>query len=325
LVPSPGLAPQRPLIPIDDRRVRGYTPLDLLTGAYLGLTVLLLLFGWRRIPSGGSLLLVHFGIFLSVLLLAALPRRGHPLLTFLRDTYPFWGLPLFYEDVGRLHRILHAGLHDATVLRWEHALFGLFPSVWLRAWIPIDLLDSTLHVCYLTYLTLVPIFGLRLYFRGREGVCRVFATTLLLTLLTCFLLFLSFPVAGPHFAFIQDGSGFGPFSRFIHRILAEGPGRGTAFPSSPVAASLVVFWMTCRHQRSWIPWTGILSAATFFGVVYCGLHYGVDVLAGLVIGAVCSILGPRLHRALSRWTTVPTPGNRVSARWDRWAGRFHRG
>ena len=317
MVPGPGLAPQRPLISIEDRRGRGYTPLDLLTGAYLALTLLLLLLGWRRIPNGGSLLLIHFGVLLLVLLLGALPRRGPLLLMFLRDTYPLWALPLFYGDVGRLHRIFHAGLHDAVVLKWEHAVFGLFPSVWLRIWIPSDLLEGLLHLCYLAYLALVPILGLRFYLRGGEEICRRFATTIMLTFFTCYLFYISFPVAGPHYAFIDEG--LGSSARLVHRILAEGAGRGTAFPSSPAAVSLAVLWMTCRHERSLIPWIGILTAATLFGVVYCSLHYGIDVLAGLAIGAVCCIFGPRLHCALSGWTTIPIP--RLSRLVDRWTAR----
>ncbi len=311
MVSDPGLAPHQELIPVKAPPRRGYTPLDLMTGAYFGLTVLLLLFGWRRIPSGGGLLLLHFGIFLSIILLGALPLRGNAFFMFFRDTYPLWGLPFFYRDVGMLNHIFHSGFRDAVVLKWEQALFGLFPSVWLRIWFPSTLLVELLHLSYVAYYALIPILGFRLYLRGREELCRVFATTVMLTFFTCYLIFILFPVAGPYYVFIQNDAGTGLFPRIVHGILAGGASRGTAFPSSHVAGALTVLWMTCRFERPLIPLIGILSAGIFFGVVYCGFHYGIDVIAGLGIGTLGSLLGPKLHRTLLRWTRIP-PG-RLSA------------
>jgi membrane-associated phospholipid phosphatase len=276
-----------------------------MTGAYFGLTVILLLFGWQRIPNGGGLLLLHLGIFLSILLLGALPLRGHAFFMFFRDTYPLWGLPFFYRDVGMLNHILHSGFRDAVVLKWEQALFGLFPSVWLRIWFPSTLLVELLHLSYVAYYALIPIVGFRLYLRGREELCRVFATTVMLTFFTCYLIFILFPVAGPYYVFIQNGAGTGLFPRIVHGILAGGASRGTAFPSSHVAGALTVLWMTCRFERPLIPLIGVLSAGIFFGVVYCGFHYGIDVIAGLGIGTLGSLLGPKLHRTLLRWTRIP--------------------
>jgi len=303
VVPGSRLATQRPVIPIEDPRLRGYTPLDLITGAYFALTVLLLLFGWRRIPHGGGLLMVHFGTFLGILLLGSIPRRGHILLMFFRDTYPLWGLPLLYRDVGLLNRILHAGFYDRIVLRWELAIFGLFPSVWMRVWFPNAALDEWLHFSYLSYYSLVPILGLWLYLHGREELCRVFATTMMLTFFTCYVAFILFPVAGPHYVFIQEG-GKGLFARAVRAVLYGGASRGTAFPSSHVAGAVAVFLMSCRFERRLAPLFGVLGAGILLGVVYCGFHYGIDALSGLAIGVVCGLLGPWLHRALLRWTRL---------------------
>jgi membrane-associated phospholipid phosphatase len=297
------LAAQRPLIPIEDPRLRGYTPVDLITGVYLALTVLLLLFGWRRIPHGGGVLLVHIGVFLSILLLGFIPRRGHILLMFFRDTYPLWGLPLLYRDVGLINRVLHKGFYDTIVLRWEHSFFGLFPSVWLRVWFPNATLDEFFHFSYLSYYTLVPTLGFWFYLHGREELCRVFATTMMLTFITCYLAFILFPVAGPHYVFVQEG-GKGPFARIVRAMLYGGASRGTAFPSSHVAGAVAVFLTSCRFERPLAPLFGILGAGIFFGVVYCGLHYGVDALAGLAVGMIGALLGPRLHRTLLRQTRL---------------------
>jgi hypothetical protein len=67
-----------------------------------------------------------------------------------------------------------------------------------------------------------------------------------------------------------------------------------------VAGALAVLWMTARFERPLLPLMGTLFAGIFFGVVYGGFHYGVDAIAGLVLGTACSLAGPKVHSLLLR-------------------------
>jgi membrane-associated phospholipid phosphatase len=295
------MAAQR-IIPIEHPRLRGYNPLDWLTLGYFALTGAMLAFGHSRIPHGSDYLVLHIGIVLAITMLGFVPRRGHILVMFFRDTYPMWCLPFLYKEVGVLDRVIWPGrFFDSTVLGWEKGLFGLFPSLYLHEWFPNHYLSEFFHFSYFGYYFLVPILGFWLYLRGREEVCRVFGTTVMLTFFTCYLIFILFPVAGPWYVFIHDGppvTGF--FATLVHNILSSGASRGAAFPSSHVAGALTVLWMTARFERPLLPLMGTLFMGIFIGVVYGGFHYGVDALGGFVLGALCSLAGPRVHSWLLR-------------------------
>ena len=294
------MAARRSVIPIEHPRLRGYTPLDLVTGGYFAITAIILAVRHDRIPHGTHYLLLHIAILAAIALLGFIPRRGHVLLMFLRDSYTLWALPLLYKEVGILNRLVWPRFFDSIVLGWEHGLFGVFPSLFLRSWLPNRLLDEFLHFSYLTYYGLVPILGFWLYLRGREELCRVFATTVMVTFFSCYLMFIFFPVAGPYYVFVQDKIGSGIFPPIVHRVLASGASRGAAFPSSHVAGAVAVLWMAARFERPLVPLLGTLCAGIFFGTVYGGFHYGVDALAGLGVGVLCSLAGPGIHSWLLR-------------------------
>jgi membrane-associated phospholipid phosphatase len=94
----------------------------------------------------------------------------------------------------------------------------------------------------------------------------------------------------------------------VLHLLAAGSSRGTAFPSSHVAASVVASLCALRFQRP----LGVAVAASTVGLalgtVYGGFHYAVDALAGGIVGFAAWGTANALWRALS------TPGaQRASA------------
>jgi membrane-associated phospholipid phosphatase len=58
--------------------------------------------------------------------------------------------------------------------------------------------------------------------------------------------------------------------------------------------------MTLRFERELSLLMGTLAGGIFLGTVYGGFHYGVDALAGLVVGIALSLVGPALHSVLLR-------------------------
>ena len=288
------------MIPIEHPRLRGYNPIDIITGVYLTLTGIILAIGYGRVPHGSSYLLVHILAVAGIALLRFVPRRGNVLLMFIRDTYPLWALPLFYKEVAVLDRLIWSGFFDSTVMGWEKAIFGLYPSLYLREWMPNRFLNEFLHFSYLAYYLLVPILGLWLYLRGREELCRVFGTTMLLTFFVCYLIYIFFPVAGPYYVFPRPGTDSGFFPPLVHRILESGASRGAAFPSSHVAASIAVFCMSARFDRRLMGLFGVVAAGILVGTVYGGFHYAVDALAGGALGLLLALVGPRFHSFLLR-------------------------
>ena len=200
-----------------------------------------------------------------------------------------WLIP----GVGRPHS-------DAMVAGWEQSLFPSNPSV---TWAPGTQslpLSELLHAAYLAYYAMVFVPPLLLYARGRRDA---FARTLLaLTIVyaACFLTYLVFPVDGPRFLLGPAAAPDGPIRRMTVALLAHGSSRGTAFPSSHVAASVVASLCALQFQRR----TGILLAVITMllaaGTVYGGFHYAIDAVAGMVTGLLAWALASVIWNSLSR-------------------------
>ena len=73
---------------------------------------------------------------------------------------------------------------------------------------------------------------------------------------------------------------------YVHRMLHKGSSWGTAFPSSHVAYSVVIWLMAWRHQR-FMFWVYLfLVPALTLGAVYGGFHYAIDALAGTILAVI---------------------------------------
>lgn len=226
----------------------------------------------------------------------------------LRDWLPLLLGPFLYVEmrwlivgVGRPHG-------DALVVSWEHALFRGDPSAtWARA-MPVPALSELLHLAYASYYLLIYLPPVWLYARGKR---REFAVTLLALTLTygvCFAFYLLFPVDGPRYLVGPAAAPEGPVRTFVLHLLAAGSSRGTAFPSSHVAASIVASLCALRFARPVGIVVALLTAGLMLGTVYGGFHYGVDVLAGIVVAGVSWTAALTLCRAIS-----PPGAQRASA------------
>lgn len=97
------------------------------------------------------------------------------------------------------------------------------------------------------------------------------------------------------------------------RTMAQASGPGYSLPSGHTQGALTFFGtltMTLRRARGWA-WLGALVLASAIGVsrIYAGLHWPVDVLLGLALGAVFSTLG----WLLGKWWTYRNYA--YSVRW----------
>lgn len=211
----------------------------------------------------------------------------------LHDTYPIILLVLFYSEID----ILNAGgvvIHDPTVQGWELALFGeqLSQTLW-RDHFPSRLASAVLHASYWSYygLLLLPVA----WFAIRKDWLSLHRTMYLviLTLLICYLTFLTWPVVGPYYAFARPDAWFldnGP-ARLVYATLASGSSYGAAFPSSHVAATIAATSGAWRGDRR-LGYAMLLPMLLLIvSVVYCQMHYGIDALTGMGVGALAWWLG----------------------------------
>jgi membrane-associated phospholipid phosphatase len=260
---------------------------------------------WRFASASGTrvALVTHLAMLgYTLALLSARNAGARPALDWLTLTVG----PLMYVEmrwiiggVGLPHR-------DGVVTAWEHALFPSNPSATLAlSWHSLAVSEA-LHLAYGAYYLLVYVPPIILYARGRRDA--FVATALALTVVygSCFIAYALFPVDGPRYLVGPAAAPDGPMRRLVLALLEQGSSRGTAFPSSHVAASVVATLCALRHQRPVGIAVAVTAAALTVATVYGGFHYAVDALVGVFLGGLSWLVSAALWRAASRGVQTAT-------------------
>ncbi len=267
---------------------------DLLLAGYLVVVSFVALARAPEQPGCWWLLAAHalFGVLLYLVTRAGLGPVGRTI----RELYPLLLLVGLYSELDVLNGAGAIRIHDATVQRWELAIFGAQLSTeWWRA-MPSRFWSAVLHAAYLSYYLIVVAPAFYFVWRRDLEALRHFVLVVMTTFVACYLAFIFFPVAGPYYVFPRPDAWFtdNSFARMVYNTLATGSSYGAAFPSSHVAAAVAAVFSATRGSRG-LAWALALPTALLtVAVVYCQLHYGVDAVAGLLVGAVVAA-------AVERW------------------------
>lgn len=292
------------------RTLAAAQPFDLLFMGYVAFSGLLILaFGWKLSPGLWlGLTATHVGILAAAAWWARRPRRHPSLAGFVRDAYPFLFIVFLYWELRYLATLFSGGYYDPLILRLEEALFGEQLAMTVSQRLPHLWLSEVMHFFYGIYWALLPMGALALYFRGRIDGFRELVFVELVVFFGCYLFFIFFPVAGPHYEFPVIGGELaeGPMYRFVHWVLEDGGSKGAAFPSSHVAVAVAILLVAWRHDRA--VWLGMLPLVVglTLATVYGRFHYGIDALSGVIAAVVLVAVARRLRRWLERVRPVGT-------------------
>jgi len=277
---------------------RGPLAVDYLTQAYLAATAVVALSSLTGV--GLAIALAHVALIGLVAWVAALPLPRHRLVLFFRLFYPVALTPILYLELAPLNQLHFTGYFDATVMHWEQLVFGTqlamaFSESYGRLWF-----SEMLHLGYFSYYFIVPGAAATAYLlKGPRALERA-SFTIALAFFVCYLCFSVFPVAGPRYDFptiAGDGSN-GHVYALVHTILESGSSKGTAFPSSHVAATMSAWFATGRESKRvfWI--MAPFAVSLTLGTVYGRFHYGIDATIGLVVAISAYLITPWLMRRL---------------------------
>jgi len=273
--------------------------------AYLGFTTVVGLIRLRSEPAIAWVLVANLLVAVLVLVFLAASNRMGPAGLSLRELYPLLLLTALYPAIDILNRFGGISTYDVMVQGWDRNLFGGQVS---RTWWqtePSIFWSTVFHAAYLAYYPIVAAPVLVFLGSGRLSDVRRSVAWLLATFLLCYAVFLLFPVAGPYYEFSRPAAWFiaNAPARLVYATLGQGSAYGAAFPSSHVAATVVATAAAFRGSTrlGWI----LLGPAVLLvvGVVYCQMHYGVDALAGVLVGSGVVIAGTRLDQRQG-----PAPG-----------------
>jgi len=246
-----------------------------------------------RLPENPACWWLLGAHLLTVVLILLLQRPGlGPVGRVVREVYPIVLLVLFYSELDILNGV-SVQTHDPAIQRLEMAVFGEQVSRTLWRQFPSVVASTVLHAVYWSYylLLLAPVA----WFAGRQDwfALRRTVFVVIITLLVCYLVFLAYPVAGPYYEFARPDAWFldNAPARLVYATLASGSSFGAAFPSSHVAATIAATSGAWRGDRRLGSLMLPLAALLTLSVVYCQMHYGIDAVTGVLVGAAAWWMG----------------------------------
>jgi membrane-associated phospholipid phosphatase len=219
----------------------------------------------------------------------------------LRDIYPLIFILAFWTELDFVRRLLHDSNFDRVIGGLDLALFGVhLNQVWLPA-MPWLWFSEIMHFAYFSYYLAVIVPLLYMAFRGSPEMKRDMTFRVMLVYLACFVIYIAFPVDGPHFLsqHYEGAHQAGFFYQLDQMLQGQGDALGCSFPSSHVAATTTMAYLGFR----WLSKTAAtLLALSALGVAlstfYAQHHYAIDALAGITLALWLQLL---VAPALIRW------------------------
>lgn len=246
---------------------------------------------WGRVAAAPAHAAFNAGVIGIVLWLGRLRRcrpkeRSYALLSL---WHPLVLYAFLYHQTGLLNRILVPEFLDPLFLRADVAVFGALPAVYLQQALRGPFADELLHFAYLSYYPVIVVVSV-LLFRKSPGLFQRFVFQLSALFYLCYAVYVFLPVEGPLAERGLVFQGTGLFERIVDFLYAKGENPGAAFPSSHVAVALLVALWGGTH----FPRLKLLLLVQFVllstSAVYGSFHYGVDIIAGVLVGAGMVVL-----------------------------------
>ncbi len=215
-----------------------------------------------------------------------------------RDWFPLVLILLVYGNFHDLTHLIHPETVDATLQRADQAVFGFQPALVMQA-ITRPWLTEYMTFAYALFFVFPAILLVRLYARGDLLAFR----ELSLALSLCFYLglvgYLTVPAIGPRYTMDFDVplTGYWMTDACARMWLAIEKVQTDCFPSLHTAVSTISLVYFAR-LRAWRFGRAILVLVTplvislWMSTIYLRYHYGVDVLAGWALAALCVTVAP---------------------------------
>ncbi|HAR36892.1 MAG TPA: hypothetical protein DCR87_08370 [Acidobacteria bacterium] len=246
------------------------------------------------IRGGSSIYLVPLSLIV-ILLYLWLPRgrqkyQGQPPIFFLLSAWSLAGYAYLYKLTGALVNLLSSGWQDELLARLDRFIFGFSPNLavvsYQRPW-----LTELMMLAYMAYLPLVVWLAYQLFRQRGQEELQGYTLSLGLAYLTCFIIFILMPAASPRFYF----ENLPPLSGLLLRKLMQlvevsAQYRGGSFPSAHCAAGTVMMFFAWKAGKKVFLVVTPLILLFFLSTIYGQYHYGVDVLAGVLVGLLANLV-----------------------------------
>lgn len=268
-----------------------FKPVDIVSIAFIGLLAGLTVIFYPNIPHWQWLLARYMMLILAIVVTAWYVGTSHTLKSavYIHTFLPALIVPVVFDSLGDLIPWISPHVLDDILIKADHALFGLHPTVWLERFIHPGL-TILFQIAYITYYPMAIVLGIVLVSKGRMKEFDEAIFGIILCFYLSYIGYILVPALGPRFALAHvqtRGLEAGPFVLAIQETLNALENTKTdAFPSGHTAIALMTLYYSWKFREKTltallIPTVSLLILST----VYLRYHYVIDVIAGILLMA----------------------------------------
>jgi membrane-associated phospholipid phosphatase len=284
---------------------------DFLSLSFIGLLSILTAFFIPSLASQFKLLTNYFLLAAAITALALYRKRSTTMQTgfYLHTALTVITILTIFNSLGDLIPSIWTHTSDDVLIRIDHTLFGVYPTVWMERLISPPL-TALLQGAYISYYFMPISLGVVLIAKKKHDEFEDALFGIVLCFYLSYIGYLLVPAVGPRFTLdhLQTTDlKAGPFIQEIQSVLNGLEHNKTdAFPSGHTAIALMTLYYAWKKKEKAL--SAVLLPAVLgliFSTVYLRYHYGIDVLAGIALTVLTIYLAPKLSTHLSRASGHP--------------------
>ena len=225
----------------------------------------------------------------------------------------YGSVQLSYFFLGGLLPILNDRMLDTELYELDLALFGFEPALAMDAWVT-SLTTEWFAFFYFTYFFILALHVIPVLFGTRnQQLLGEFTLGMMLVFCIGHVGYMLVPGYGPYWALADQFSTplpSGLWSDIVMVTVASGGSQLDIFPSLHTAAPTFITLFSFRYRRllpfryTWIP-VAFVTANIICATMFLRWHYVIDVVIGLILATLVSVLAARLtDRELARRTAA---------------------
>jgi membrane-associated phospholipid phosphatase len=279
---------------------------DLLSLSFIGLLGILTVFFLPSLASWGKLLATYCLIAVAITTLAWYRKRTAMVKSgfYLHTALTFITILMIFNSLGDLIPGIWSRTFDNVLIKIDHALFGVHPTVWMERMIS-PWLTALLQCAYISYYFIPISLGVVLIAKGKHDEFEDALFGIVLCFYLSYIGYLLVPAVGPRFTLDHlqtTGLQAGPFIQKIQAFLnGLEHNKPDAFPSGHTAVALMTLYYAWKKKEKAL--SAVLLPVVLgliISTVYLRYHYGVDVLAGIALTGLTIYLAPIMSAWFSR-------------------------
>jgi hypothetical protein len=190
---------------------------------------------------------------------------------------------------------------DDRIYAFDLHVFGFEPSLWFDRFVNPSTTEWFAFF-YFLYFLILTVHVLPMMMQRDEVLLSRFAVGILMLFMVAHLVYMAVPGWGPYWylkgEFHHDLEG-GLFWRLVRETVDAGGAQKDIFPSLHTAAPTFMAIYSIRHRRfipfryTW-PIVTFLATQMILATMFLRWHYLADVVAGLALATLASVLGQRI-------------------------------